>query len=79
MAVQPIPEGFHTVTPYLFVAEVPRLMEFVFAAFDAEVTSRKARSDGSIMHAETRIGDSMLMMGESAVNSGPCRPRSISM
>jgi PhnB protein len=71
MAVKPIPEGFHTVTPYLLVAEVPRLIEFVSAAFDGEVTSRKARSDGSIMHAEARIGDSMLMMGEASGEFGP--------
>lgn len=79
MAVQPIPAGFHTVTPYLFAKGVPRLIEFILAAFDAEVTSCKERPDGSIMHAEVRIGDSMLMMGEATDESGPCRPRSIYM
>jgi PhnB protein len=64
MAVQPIPEGFHTVTPYLFAEGVPQLIEFILAAFDGEVTSRKERPDGSILHAVVRIGDSMLMMGE---------------
>jgi PhnB protein len=71
MAVKPIPEGFHTVTPYLFAEGVPRLIEFVSAAFDGEVTTRKARPDGSIMHAEVRIGDSMLMMGEAIAEFGP--------
>lgn len=71
MPVKPIPEGFHTITPYLFAQGIPRLIEFISAAFDGEVTSRKERSDGSIMHAEMRVGDSMLMMGEATAEFGP--------
>jgi PhnB protein len=60
----PIPEGFHTVTPYLVVPGVARLIDFLKGAFDAEETIRAARQDGSISHAGVRIWDSMVEMGE---------------
>lgn len=59
-----IPEGFHTVTPYLVVTDVSGLVDFLKAAFDGEEISRSHRPDGSVMHAEVRIGDSVVMMGE---------------
>jgi PhnB protein len=62
----PIPEGFHTVTPYLVVPGVARLIKFLKQAFDAEETIRAAREDGSISHAAVRIGDSMVEMGEAS-------------
>jgi PhnB protein len=64
MAVRPIPEGFHTVTPYLTVEGVAKLLEFLKEVFDAQVTERVERPDGTVGHAEVRIGDSMIMMGE---------------
>jgi len=64
MAVKPIPEGFHTVTPYLLVSGVPALIDFMKAAFDAEVMEFMAMSDGTVTHAQVRIGDSMIMMGD---------------
>ncbi len=65
MAVKPIPDGFHTVTPYLTVPGVARLIDFLKQAFDAkEVAPRFAQPDGRIMHAEVKIGDSIVMMGE---------------
>ena len=68
MAVKPIPDGYHSVTPYLVVPGVARLIEFLKQAFGAIETERHARPDGAIMHAEVRIGDSVVMMGEP---SGP--------
>lgn len=59
-----IREGLHTVTPYLVVPGVPRLIDFLKAAFGAEEKFRMARPDGSIMHAEVLVGDSMIEMGE---------------
>jgi uncharacterized glyoxalase superfamily protein PhnB len=56
----------HTVTPYLIVRGVPALLEFLANAFRAEMIERVERPDGSIMHAEVRIGDSVVMMGEPA-------------
>ncbi len=64
VAVRPVPEGYHSVTPYLTVRGVARLSEFVKLAFDATEKGRFSGPDGSIMHAEVRIGDSMVMMGE---------------
>jgi PhnB protein len=64
MRVRPVPEGFHTVTPYLVVAGVDKLLEFVKSAFDAKEIERHARPDGVVMHAQVRIGDSIIMMGD---------------
>ncbi len=62
--VKPVREGFHTITPYLHVRGTAKLIDFLKHAFGAEEVFRLARKDGSIMHAEVRIGDSMLEMGE---------------
>jgi PhnB protein len=70
-AVKPIPDGYHTVTPYLVVRDVPRLIEFLRQAFGATERMRAARPDGSIMHAEVVIGDSRVMMGEPTASSPP--------
>ena len=71
MAVKPIPEGYHSLTPYLTVEGVPRLLEFVKAAFDAKETECIAGPDGRIAHAEARIGDSVVMMGEARAEWKP--------
>jgi len=63
MAVQPIPPGYRTVTPYLVVDDVVRLLDFIKRAFSAVETYRSPGPGGAIMHAEARIGDSMVMMG----------------
>lgn len=70
MAVNPIRKGFHTVTPYLFAKDAGRLIEFLCEAFDADVLGRESRPDGAIMHAEVRVGDSMLMLGEASEDFG---------
>jgi PhnB protein len=65
MTVQLKPEEYHTLTPYLIVPGVGPLIEFLKTVFDAEVVRAPfTRPDGSIMHAEVRVGDSRLMMGE---------------
>jgi len=61
-AVNPIPRGFHTVTPYLVAENGPALLEFTKQAFNAEETFRTVGSAGGL-HGEVRIGDSMLMVG----------------
>jgi uncharacterized glyoxalase superfamily protein PhnB len=70
MAVKAIPDGHHSVTPYLVVRGVARLIELLKQAFAAEEVNRTARPDGTIAHAQVRIGDSMVMMGE----PGPDHP-----
>jgi PhnB protein len=62
--VKPIPDGYHTVTPYLVVRDVPRLIQFLEQAFGATEVMRHPRPDGTVMHAEVQIGDSRVMMGE---------------
>lgn len=64
VAVKPIPDGYHSVTPYLTVRGADVLLEFVKQAFAAQETVRMAGDDGSIRHAEVRIGDSPVMVGE---------------
>lgn len=58
------PEGFHAVTPYLIVGGVERLIAFLVEAFGAEAGERTTRPDGSVMHAQVRIDDAVLEMGE---------------
>ncbi len=62
--VRPIPEGYHTVTPYLVVPGLAQVIEFLKQAFGAAEIGRFAQPDGRIRHAEVRIGDSVVMMGE---------------
>lgn len=78
MAVSFIPDGYHSVTPYLVVQDVSRLIEFLKQAFDAEETFRMPKDDGTVMHAEVRIGDSMVMMGEATGDIEPM-PASIQL
>jgi PhnB protein len=59
------PAGFHTVTPYIIVHDAPALIEFTTRTFGAEERSRATGSAGGV-HAEVRIGDSMLMIGGGA-------------
>ncbi|HMG36300.1 MAG TPA: VOC family protein [Blastocatellia bacterium] len=67
-AVSPIPEGFHTVTPYLQVNGAARLIDFLTEAFGADQVLKVLKPDGSIMHAEMRVGDSVI---ETADSGGP--------
>lgn len=64
MAVKPIPDGYHTLTPYLTVRGVAKLIDFLKQAFDAQEVERMAQPDGTVRHAEVRIGDSIVMLGE---------------
>lgn len=69
--VKPIPEGYHTVTPYIVVAGVAKLIEFVKQVFDAKEVFVSRRPDGTVQHAEVKIGDSIVMMGESPEKQFP--------
>lgn len=71
MAVKPVPDGYHTVTPYLVVADVRKLLDFVTKAFDAEVKFQMPHPSGGIAHAEFRIGNSMIMCGMSSDQHPP--------
>jgi uncharacterized glyoxalase superfamily protein PhnB len=64
MAVKPIPDGFHTVTPYLISEGADKLIDFIQKAFDAKNIAKHDAPDGSIMHAQATIGDSIIMLSE---------------
>src|SRR5262245_44674648 len=64
MAVQPIPEGYNTVSPYLAVDDAAKAIEYYKKAFGAEETVRMDMPDGKIGHAELKIGDSHVMLSD---------------
>jgi len=74
---QAIPKGHHSVTPSLIVAGAAKAIDFYKKAFGAEELMRFAGPDGSIMHAELRIGDSIIMLGDEMPDQGVKGPKSI--
>lgn len=64
--VKPIPDGYHTVTPYLVVDDASAILSFIERAFGGTVRSRYLSPDGRVMHAEAQIGDSRVMLGEAS-------------
>ena len=65
--VKPIPEGYHTLTPYLVVDGAEKVITFMKEAFGAKaVFEPMARPDGKIMHAEYKIGDSIIMISDAS-------------
>jgi uncharacterized glyoxalase superfamily protein PhnB len=69
--INPIRKGFRVITPYLFAQNASRLIDFIAKVFGGSEVYRKERPDGAIIHAEIRIGDSMLMLGEATAQFGP--------
>src|SRR5271156_6801306 len=63
MSTNGIRPGFHSLTPYLLVADARKLIAFAKAAFHAEEVE-VYEAEGRVMHAEIRIGDSMVELGE---------------
>ncbi len=74
---QAIPKGHHTVTPSLFVAGAAKAIDFYKKALGAEEVMRFPAPDGTIMHAEIRIGDSIIMLGDEMPDQGGRGPKSI--
>jgi PhnB protein len=64
MATKPIPEGYHTVTPYLAVEDAARAIEYYKQAFGAKEVGRMDGPEGTIAHAELQIGDSRIMLSD---------------
>jgi len=71
MAVKPVPDGQHSVTPYLVVEGAPKLIDFIKQAFGGKEEYRGVRPDGSIMHAQVRIGDSVVMLSDATAQFRP--------
>jgi uncharacterized glyoxalase superfamily protein PhnB len=76
MSVNPIPDGYRTVTPYLVLENAADVLEFAKQAFGAEEKFRMEQPNGSIGHAELVIGDSVVMVG-SAGPENPAMPAMI--
>jgi PhnB protein len=76
-AVKPIPDGYHTVTPALAVRGAAEALGFYTRAFGAEEMFRMPGPDGSVAHAEIRIGDSPIMLGEECPERGASAPPTI--
>lgn len=65
MAAKPIPDGYHSVTPYLTVRGAAKIIEFLKQAFGARLSHEPIkRPDGTLMHAQVIIGDSRIMIAE---------------
>ena len=62
--VKPVPDGYHTVTPYLIIRGAKQAIEFYKHAFGADEAFRMENEEGKIGHAEIKIGDSMIMLAD---------------
>jgi PhnB protein len=77
MAVKPIPEGYHSVTPYLIVSNAGRALDFYKSAFGAKEMIRMEQPGGRIGHAEIQIGDSRVMLADEFPEMGAKSPDSL--
>src|SRR5690606_18682128 len=77
MAVSPIPEGYHSVTPYLIVRGAARAIEFYGQAFGATELFRMDAPGGKIGHAELQIGDSRIMLADEHPEQGAVSPETL--
>ena len=77
MSVKPIPDGYHSVTPYLCVRRAAQAIEFYKKAFLATERMRIAQPDGRVGHAELQGGDSVIMLSDEFPEIGARSPQSL--
>ena len=70
-AVKPIPDGYHTATPYLVLKDTKAALEFYKKAFGAETLVLMPMANGRIGHAEMKIGDSMIFLSDESPEMAP--------
>src|SRR5712671_928098 len=75
--VNPVPDGYHTATPYLVVRGAAKAIDFYGRAFGASETVRIPGPGGTVMHAEIRIGDSMIMLCDENPEMGSRSPDTV--
>jgi len=75
--VKAVPDGFHSVTPYLFIKGAAKAIDFYKDVFGAGVLVRMEGPGGSIAHAEIRIGDSVIMLGDEVPQMGALSPLTV--
>jgi uncharacterized glyoxalase superfamily protein PhnB len=64
MNINPIPQGFHTITPYLHVKDIKNMIGFLIHAFGAKTIHVSKLADGTVLNAQMQIGDSMIELSE---------------
>ena len=77
MPPQPVPEGYHTITPYLAVKDAAEAIEYYKQAFGAKERVRMDAPDGKIGHAELEIGDSLVMLSDPFPQSSTTPPKEL--
>ena len=78
MPVRPIPEGYHSITPYLVISEAAKAIDWYKQAFGAQQTLRmEDPSTGKIGHAELKIGDSYIMLADEYPDMGYRSPKTL--
>jgi len=77
MSVKAVPDGYHTLTPYMTVRDAMRAIEFYKQAFGAQEKGTMKGPDGKVMHAELRIGDSIFMLADEMPQYGTHSPQAI--
>jgi PhnB protein len=77
MAVKPIPEGYHSLNPYLSVNDAAAAIEYYSEVFGAKERMRMDGPDGLIGHAELQIGDSVLMLADPNPQSSSKPPKEL--
>lgn len=75
--VNPIPEGYHSITPYLIIREAAKAIEFYKQSFGATEVMRMPAPGGKIGHAEIQIGDSRIMLADEAPEMGHRSPQTL--
>jgi PhnB protein len=75
--IKPIPDGFHSVTPYLIVKDAAKALEFYKRALGAVETVRMPGPGGKIMHAEIKLGDSMIMLADECPEMDALSPQTV--
>lgn len=75
--VKPIPDGYHSVTPYLIIKGAADAIEFYKKAFGATELFRMPQPDGKVGHAEIKIGDSPIMLSDEAPELGYTSPTTL--
>jgi PhnB protein len=77
MSVKPVPDGYHTLTPFLTIRDAAKAIEFYKAAFGAQERGVMKAPDGKVMHAELKIGDSIVMLSDEFPDFGSISPQAL--
>src|SRR5262249_25484670 len=77
MAVKPIPDGYHAVTPYLIVNDAAGAIAFYKQALGATERFRMSGPDGKVGHAEIQIGPAVIMLADEHPQMGAVSPKSL--